>query len=219
MQPRNRIIDYRIVRAGDLVPDPRNWRVHGPAQREALTEMLDRIGYADAVICRQAPDGTIVLIDGHLRAGLDDDAQIPCLLLDVDEAEAGELLLSLDPLAAMAQTSERRLQELLQQAKGLPDALLANLAGPGAPMTPEDVRREFAQGSGGLEYRNPGVRDYYGKVSLYFLTEADLVGFCQATGVDEASTRAQAQSHSGTVWLPKRPNERQSEVISQTDDE
>ena len=73
---QNRIKEYRTVRAGDLLPDPKNWRRHPPAQRRALQTMLDRIGYADALIARETPDG-LMLIDGHLRADLDPQAQLP----------------------------------------------------------------------------------------------------------------------------------------------
>ena len=54
--PRNRIRELRTVRGGDLMADPRNWRKHPKAQREALQTMLDRVGWADAVIARETPD-------------------------------------------------------------------------------------------------------------------------------------------------------------------
>ena len=49
---RDRVVELRRVRAGDLRPDPRNWRRHPPGQRAALSRMLDRLGYVDAVIAR-----------------------------------------------------------------------------------------------------------------------------------------------------------------------
>lgn len=101
MSIRNRIKELRQVRAGDLIPDPRNWRRHEPEQRAALEAMLDSIGYAGAAIAREAPEG-LILIDGHLRADLDPEQLIPVLITDVDESEAGQLLASIDPLGAMA---------------------------------------------------------------------------------------------------------------------
>ena len=88
---RDRVVELRRVRAGDLRPDPRNWRRHPPGQRAALSRMLDRLGYVDAVIARETPDG-LVLVDGHLRAGMSPDAQIPVLVVDLDHSEAGEVL-------------------------------------------------------------------------------------------------------------------------------
>ena len=61
---RNRVVELRMVRAGDLLPDPRNWRRHPQAQRDALRSMLGRVGNADG----------LMLVDGHLRADLESDA-------------------------------------------------------------------------------------------------------------------------------------------------
>lgn len=114
---RNRIKELRHVRAGDLKADDRNPRRHPKAQRAALEQMLQRNGYADALLTRETPDG-LVLIDGHLRAELDADQVVPVLVTDLDEAEAGELLLTLDPLASMAEADTQALTEL---ANSMPD--------------------------------------------------------------------------------------------------
>jgi hypothetical protein len=86
------------------------------------------VGVADAVIAYECPDGQLQQIDGHLRADVAADEPVPVLVRDVDEDEAKKLLLSLDPLAAMAETSRSRLQELLSRVeattKGL-DELMA----------------------------------------------------------------------------------------------
>ena len=76
--------------------------------------MLERIGYVDAVIARETPDG-LMLIDGHLRADLVPDAEIPVLVVDLDEAEAGEVLATLDPLVAMAETDTEALHKLVEE--------------------------------------------------------------------------------------------------------
>ena len=110
---RDRTIDFRRVRAGDFLRDPRNWRMHPPGQRQALRSMLERIGIADAVIARETDKGELMLIDGHLRADLDPDVELPTLVVDLDEQEAGELLATLDPLVVMAEVDEGSLRELL----------------------------------------------------------------------------------------------------------
>jgi Arc/MetJ family transcription regulator len=55
-----------------------------------------------------------MLIDGHLRAETTPDAQVPVLVLDVSEQEADKILLTLDPLAAMAESDAERIKALLQ---------------------------------------------------------------------------------------------------------
>ena len=112
MTIRNRIQELRNVRAGDLQADPRNWRVHPKAQRDALSTMLSSIGYADALIARETPTG-LVLIDGHLRADIDAEQVVPVLVTDLNEQEAGQLLATLDPLAAMAEADDKALSDLL----------------------------------------------------------------------------------------------------------
>jgi ParB-like chromosome segregation protein Spo0J len=117
MNVRDRIKELRRVRAADLRPNPRNWRVHPPQQQEALRGVLAEVGYADALLARELPDGTLMLVDGHLRAETTPDSLVPVLVLDVDEAEADKILLTLDPLAGMATASDERLRELLAEVQ------------------------------------------------------------------------------------------------------
>ena len=55
-----------------------------------------------------------MLIDGHLRAETTPDAVVPVLVLDVSEEEADKILLTLDPLAALAESDAERIKALLQ---------------------------------------------------------------------------------------------------------
>jgi ParB-like chromosome segregation protein Spo0J len=110
---RDRIKSIRRVKASELVPDDRNWRLHGDAQRKALAAVLEEIGFADVIICRELPDKKLGIIDGHLRADLLPDEKVPVVVTDLDEAESGKLLATLDPLAAMAGTNAEKLSDLL----------------------------------------------------------------------------------------------------------
>jgi len=113
MQIRNRIKELRHVPACDLRPNPKNWRTHPKAQQDALRGILAEVGMADACLARELDDGTLMLIDGHLRAETIGEEVVPVLILDVDEAEADKILATLDPLAAMAGADEDMLHELL----------------------------------------------------------------------------------------------------------
>ncbi len=113
MHIRDRIKELRRVRAAELRPNPRNWRLHPPQQQDALRGVLAEVGYADALLARELPDGTLMLIDGHLRAETTPDAVVPVLVLDVDEADADKILLTHDPLAGMATASGEQLSALL----------------------------------------------------------------------------------------------------------
>jgi len=114
---RDRIRDFRRVPAGDLLRNPRNWRTHPQAQQEALRGILSEVGYADALLARETESGELILIDGHLRAETTPDQEVPVLVLDVTEAEADKLLLSLDPLAELAETNAQALNDLLRDVQ------------------------------------------------------------------------------------------------------
>jgi hypothetical protein len=117
MQIRDRIKELRRVLAADLRPNPRNWRTHPHPQRDALRGVLAEVGYADALLARELPDGSLQLVDGHLRAETTPDAMVPVLVLDVSEEEADKILLTLDPLAALAGVDETQLADLLSTTK------------------------------------------------------------------------------------------------------
>jgi len=137
---RDRVVELVRVRAGELRDHPSNWRIHPAAQREALKGILAEVGYADALLARR-DGGSLVLIDGHLRRSLDPDQVVPVLVLDVTEAEAEKLLVSLDPLAGLARPDPEALRSLLERVETSNDALadllaeLSRSAG-GAPCPP-----------------------------------------------------------------------------------
>jgi ParB-like chromosome segregation protein Spo0J len=112
-----------MVPASDLRPNPKNWRTHPKAQQDALRGVLAEVGLADACLARELPDGSLMLIDGHLRAETLGDGDVPVLILDVTEAEADKLLATLDPLAAMADSDAARFEELLHTVNTSSQAL------------------------------------------------------------------------------------------------
>ena len=123
MNIRNRVKSLRMVPASDLRPNPKNWRTHPKAQADALRGVLAEVGLADACLARELPDGSLMLIDGHLRAETLGDGEVPVLILDVNEAEADKILATLDPLAAMAGKDAEQLASLLGQLKEQDDNL------------------------------------------------------------------------------------------------
>lgn len=123
MNIRSRVKELRHVPASDLRPNPKNWRTHPKAQQDALRGVLAEVGMAAACLARELPDGSLMLIDGHLRAETAATSTVPVLVLDVNEAEADKLLATLDPLAAMAEKDAEQLASLLGELKDQNDAL------------------------------------------------------------------------------------------------
>jgi hypothetical protein len=120
---RDRIREYKRIRSADLVANPLNWRQHPENQQNAMRGILEEVGIVDALLVRDRSDGTYDIIDGHLRASLMPEDEVPCLVLDVDEDEARKILLTFDPLGAMAEANAANLNELLRDAEFGAEAL------------------------------------------------------------------------------------------------
>lgn len=128
MQFRDRIKEFSRIPARKLVANPKNWRIHTDAQRQALRAVMNEIGFAGAVLARPLGDGRYMLIDGHLRAEENPDEEIPTLVLDVTEEEADKLLATFDPLSAMAQANGEALESLLSEVETTDGALAKMLS-------------------------------------------------------------------------------------------
>jgi hypothetical protein len=154
---RNRIKGHRRVRAAELVPHELNPRRHNDAQRDALLALYAGVGFARSLLAYELPDGRLKLIDGHLRRDLDPDMEVEVEILDVDDAEARALLLSIDPLALLADYDADSLDQLRRVTPTDSDALAnlwasigkansdadAALAGAEKPKPERDVAEQF----------------------------------------------------------------------------
>ncbi len=127
MNVRDRIRELRRVKAGSLRPHPNNWRTHPAAQQDAVRGLLAEIGYADALLARQLPDGSLQLIDGHLRAEITPEAEVPVLVVDLDDKETAKLLALHDPLAELAEANADALADLLEHVETQNEAVQAVL--------------------------------------------------------------------------------------------
>src|SRR5947209_20474789 len=114
MPIRNRIKAHRKVRAGDLVPHEWNFRLHAGAQKAALAAIYQEVGFARSSLAYELSDGRLKLIDGHLRRDIDPDMEVDVEILDVTEEEARKLLLTIDPLASLAEQQEQVRRRLLE---------------------------------------------------------------------------------------------------------
>jgi hypothetical protein len=114
---RSRIVAHVSVRAGDLIPHPNNWRRHPPQQRRALEDSLTELGDIRSLLGYRLADGRIQLIDGHLRRDIDPERLVTVELVDLTEEEAAKALLTLDPLAALAETDSQAVHLLTANLK------------------------------------------------------------------------------------------------------
>ena len=141
MATKDRIKSLRRVRAGDLRPNPKNWRLHSREQQDALQGILSEVGWADAVLARETADG-LEIVDGHLRAEISPDEKIPVLILDIDEVEADKILATHDSIGAMATADVEKLADLVEGIEIGSVAIVAMLDG----MTKSDNQTDSGSG-------------------------------------------------------------------------
>lgn len=182
---KDRVKELRRVKAGDLVPNPKNWRTHGTTQRSALQGLLNEVGFADAVLARELPDGRLMLIDGHLRQEeANPDDKLPVLVLDVTEEEADKILLTHDPLAAMAETNMDALRAMLLAVKtedrGL-GAMLLELSGQDL----EDVMKPPKTGPKEMELQ---PYEHYDYVLVLARNTIDFKNLCDKLGLESVKS-------------------------------
>ena len=128
---RNRIVGYADVAPAELVPNPRNWRLHGDAQSSALSGVLSEVGWVQDVLVNRT---TGHVVDGHLRITLalrHKEPTVPVKYVELTEAEEAEVLATLDPLSAMAQADAKQLDVVLrgfESGDAAVQAMLAELA-------------------------------------------------------------------------------------------
>ena len=90
--------------ASELLPHENNPRIHGSFQKEALIALGREVGFARSLLGYRDALGRVRLIDGHLRREVLGNGEVCVEILDVTDDEARKLLLSIDPLAALAET-------------------------------------------------------------------------------------------------------------------
>lgn len=132
---RNRIVGYGEERVEDLLFNPHNWRVHPRDQQEAIATVMGRIGWVQNVIVNKR---TGHLVDGHARALLADrneEVTVPVTYVDLSEEEEMEVILTFDPLGAMAAVAKDKMAELIGSIDA--DAEMARL------MSHLDVSADF----------------------------------------------------------------------------
>jgi hypothetical protein len=139
---QQRIVGTGTAAPGELVASPASWRQHPLQQRDALRELLDRVGWVGQVVVNRS---TGHLVDGHLRVQLaaeQGEPEVPVLYVELTPDEERLVLATLDPLAGLAVPDTDALRELLQGLPPLEDApelggLLDDLLGQYTAHTPE----------------------------------------------------------------------------------
>jgi len=188
---RDRIKEFRRVKASELHPAPHNWREHSDQQRDALRGILAEIGYAEALIARERKDGRLELVNGHLRAETTPDMEVPVLILDVSAEEAAILLATMDPIGQMAEANTAALAKLLEGQEPQ-DANLRELLEDLAPETIEaiagsgDKPRAGTEGEDRMPLR---PHEHYDYVLVLARTTQEWARLVELLGLEPITTR------------------------------
>lgn len=111
---RNRIVGHGEQAASQFMANPLNWRIHPKAQRDALTGILGDVGWVQSVIVNRTTGN---VVDGHARIEealkVGDETPVPFVEVELSEEEEQKILLTLDPVAAMAAADKANLDALM----------------------------------------------------------------------------------------------------------
>jgi hypothetical protein len=119
------VVGFDLVAPDQLLAHPHNFRRHPAKQREALRGSLNELGVIAPVIQNVL---TGHLLDGHARveeylsAGIE---EVPRILVEVPPEKESIALLSLDPIAAMAEADKEAMDALLRDVATTEEGLQA----------------------------------------------------------------------------------------------
>ena len=160
---RNRIVGHGEEAPDQLLANALNWRIHPKAQQEALSGVLDEVGWVQDIIVNRRTGN---VVDGHLRASLAigrGEKSVPVVYVDLDEHEERLILATIDPLSAMAVTDTEQLASLLGEITVTDASLQSMLADLGvkAGVVPAD-------GGGLPDVGEPsgGYKEQYGVIVM-----------------------------------------------------
>jgi hypothetical protein len=117
---QDRVIELKRVPAREIHGAPWNWRTHDTTQQDAVAASIEELGFYEPLLVYKRPDGSLMLIDGHLRrelitARVGPETLVPVIVTDLTEEEAKKANVVHDPLAAMAGTDDGKLTELFKE--------------------------------------------------------------------------------------------------------
>lgn len=142
---KSRIVGQGSENPRNLIPNPKNWRKHPIWQRDALSGILDEVGWVQQVIINRR---TGHVVDGHLRVELSaargEDA-VPVVYVDISEEEEKKILTVLDPITSLAEIDHQQLRTLLESTRTESEALDRLLIDLSKALSPEDDAKSKQQ--------------------------------------------------------------------------
>jgi hypothetical protein len=202
-QVRNRIVERRMMKPGEIEDHPSQWRDHNLPQADAMAGVLREVGIASTlkVWKSERAGGRYVAWDGHLRKSLDPELEWPVDILDITDAEADYLLSVFDPISAMATADAGALDALLSSVnsgEAAVQAMMSQLAAR-AGLYEFDPSEEW----GGMpEFEQEDLTSFK-SIHVHFRNQKDIDNFSELIGQGIGNKRS--------IWYPE------AEIIDMTD--
>jgi predicted RNA binding protein with dsRBD fold (UPF0201 family) len=191
---QNRIVGEGVERPDQLLANPSNWRIHPKHQQDALSAVLDNVGWVQRVIINRT---TGHIVDGHLRVSLAisrNEAEVPVVYVDLTEDEELTVLATIDPLSAMAATDSAKLAELLASVQTDDAALEAVLKGVGGRNGVGDEADWQSEWQGMPEFEQEDVNAFR-SIHVHFNTQDDVEEFARRISQPLPEKR-------NSIWFP-----------------
>ncbi len=175
------------IEAGSLTENPANWRRHSKEQLATLRDLVDdpEIGWAGACLFNER---TRRLIDGHARKTVvDPKTPVPVLVGNWSEESERKILMTLDPVGAMAAGDREAYEALLAQTAAdslwVRDLMHATLTGANA----DGEEQADATASGDPQALIPEMEcqpwEHHNYVVLMFSNDQDWQQACERLGI------------------------------------
>lgn len=112
---RNRIVQVRRVRFGDVQPLPLNPKSHPQFQREAFRGAVRQVGFASVPLAYHSTKlgGKLTWVDGNMRGAELADYEGDVAITDLTDEEAAFAVVTLDPISYLARTDSEMLEAVL----------------------------------------------------------------------------------------------------------
>lgn len=117
---KNRIVGLKYVKPSDLIVSKKNWREHGPRQKEIMKSLLDSVGIVGAMLGRPAKGkpGKYELFDGAMRTDLlAKQKEVPVLVANLTDKELDLVLGTYDKIGEYAGQKQDAFSALMNSLK------------------------------------------------------------------------------------------------------
>lgn len=111
---KNRIVEYKMVKVSEIVPNPQNPKEHPDYQLNVLNGLISEVGVVQNIVINRV---TGHLVDGEARYFLAQDnkeIELPATIVDLNQEEELKILLAFDATATYARSIPDRVNNIVQ---------------------------------------------------------------------------------------------------------